>query len=342
MCRPQSVTCERCERVLPVGKRGRLPSTCRSCQRRVLRDRVATCKRCGKEFDAGTRGRFPAFCSQACSERVRRETQGPRPVRSRCESCGCDVVSTSRRKWCGPCGLRFRSAELFACKECGKHFKKTGGRTKLMFCSGECFHADRSRRAHEEREMLRSIDLVLSVIKRAGRTGSRIVRATERRFSTGHKTCGHCGAAFVHVGPKRFCSRRCQSKHHTIANGGRGTSSSHTTRAKRKGLPRIYTITRKKVAVRDGYVCQLCGQQTLMLWVDGDGRSPTVDHVVPLGHPRNLIHGHVWNNVQLACSDCNTRKGALLEHESLLIATNPREAVAAIRAGIGRMFLSDA
>ncbi len=54
-------------------------------------------------------------------------------------------------------------------------------------------------------------------------------------------------------------------------------------------------LSRREVFVRDGYICQYCGQET---------RELTIDHVTP----RFLGGEHTWENLVSACKACNQRK----------------------------------
>lgn len=327
MCRPDVVNCGRCGCNLPAGRRGRLPVTCKSCQVRVWRDQRATCKRCGKEFNAGSRGRFPAFCSSSCSQRVRRETQGPQLIRSQCDSCGCAVLSTSRRKWCDPCGVRLRSAELFSCKQCGKQFKKKGGRTKLMFCSMKCY-ADSKRIPQCEKELIHRLDDIIRNARHQRRLAARQQREESRR----RKTCKACACVFAvdaGCGKKfpRFCSTACRegAKQRRKKPAKQKGSRKHTTRAKRRGLPRQYSITLTKVAERDAWMCNLCGEPVARLDDFLSPRAPCIDHIVPLNMKANTRHGHTWDNVQLAHRKCNEAKGCTVACHSLLECDSPRQ-----------------
>ena len=101
-----------------------------------------------------------------------------------------------------------------------------------------------------------------------------------------------------------FCSRRCAKRHSRRSQGKR-----HTARAKRRGLPRDYSITALRLFTRDGWRCQLCGCSTpRRLMGKQHPQAPTQDHIIPLSDPSSP--GHVWNNVQCACQACNLRKQA--------------------------------
>ena len=64
-------------------------------------------------------------------------------------------------------------------------------------------------------------------------------------------------------------------------------------------LPRKWTValTAKNVYFRDSGKCQYCGMELSL-------NSATMDHYVPKAHGGQ----NVWENVVLACHDCNNRK----------------------------------
>lgn len=63
--------------------------------------------------------------------------------------------------------------------------------------------------------------------------------------------------------------------------------------------------TRRNIYERDGGVCQYCGRKRELSRL-------TLDHVVP----RSRGGVSTWENVVLACLDCNSRKGDRLPQES--------------------------
>ncbi len=61
---------------------------------------------------------------------------------------------------------------------------------------------------------------------------------------------------------------------------------------------------------RDGHKCQYCGST----------RRLTIDHVLP----RSRGGGDTWENMVVACSSCNTKKGdKFLEHTGMKLARKP-------------------
>lgn len=66
---------------------------------------------------------------------------------------------------------------------------------------------------------------------------------------------------------------------------------------------------------RDGWKCQICGESLLRGYTLLPGTrtphplSPTIDHIVPLSFGPSSP-GHVIDNCQAACWECNCRRGA--------------------------------
>lgn len=58
---------------------------------------------------------------------------------------------------------------------------------------------------------------------------------------------------------------------------------------------KIPPVSRKEILRRDAHQCQYCGNR----------KQLTIDHVIPL----SIGGKHIWNNVVIACSTCNSRKG---------------------------------
>ncbi|MCH8332940.1 HNH endonuclease [Candidatus Sumerlaeota bacterium] len=68
--------------------------------------------------------------------------------------------------------------------------------------------------------------------------------------------------------------------------------------------PRAVRFNRRNIYLRDRYQCQYCGQTP--------GRADlTIDHVIP----RSRGGRSVWQNVAVACTVCNTKKGNRLPAE---------------------------
>jgi 5-methylcytosine-specific restriction endonuclease McrA len=57
------------------------------------------------------------------------------------------------------------------------------------------------------------------------------------------------------------------------------------------------------IYVRDSWTCQVCLEPVLREHVQGDDRSPSLDHIEPQSH--TLIPDHSDRNLRTACLLCN-------------------------------------
>ncbi|MCX7016238.1 MAG: HNH endonuclease [Candidatus Sumerlaeota bacterium] len=78
--------------------------------------------------------------------------------------------------------------------------------------------------------------------------------------------------------------------------------------------PRRVRFNRRNIFLRDAFTCQYC-----------EARPPhgdlTIDHVVP----RSRGGASSWDNVVVACMNCNTRKGGLtLEEAAMKLVARPK------------------
>ena len=72
-----------------------------------------------------------------------------------------------------------------------------------------------------------------------------------------------------------------------------------------------YKPSRAMIYKRDNHTCQYCGATTRL----------TIDHVIP----RCRGGEDTWENLVVACSSCNTKKGnTLLEQTNMKLMRNPR------------------
>jgi hypothetical protein len=81
-------------------------------------------------------------------------------------------------------------------------------------------------------------------------------------------------------------------------------------------LSKIMNInpSRSMIYKRDNHTCQYCGARSKL----------TIDHVLP----RSRGGEDTWENLVVACSSCNTKKGSmLLEHTGMKLARKPKAPV---------------
>lgn len=72
--------------------------------------------------------------------------------------------------------------------------------------------------------------------------------------------------------------------------------------------------SRSMIYKRDGHKCQYCGST----------KELTIDHIIP----RSRGGEDTWENLVVACTSCNSRKGdKLLEDTNLVLQTIPRKPI---------------
>lgn len=281
--------CVGCGGVLPPAKgtktRKFCSKVCRSRSIRPLAKRSSFCEDCKSPFDEQKLIGPPKRVCDGCARARKRSAASQKMLLSSCERCAVSFGhrSTSRPRFCSaecrwPDAKSNRPAK---CKACGETY--TRRKPRQQYCSAWCF--------------------------------ARPSRSKQPR------PCIRCGATFT-PGPcsnaGKFCSRGCsfaaRREGHPLARekgvqrrGGR----SHKARCEHYGAP--YTpISRKAILEHFGWECQICGRALLRRQQRGDGgridgRSPTVDHIIPLSLG-TASPGHTWGNVQAACLDCNVAK----------------------------------
>lgn len=178
--------------------------------------------------------------------------------------------------------------EQRVCERCGGEFSARRDRP-TRFCSQACVAA--SQRKWDDRGSRRNAR------RRAARRRQRFERLIAEAAagtSGGNRVwvqgdCLVCSEPFLSPGlASRYCSRECRAE----ARSSRSWISFEDRRA-------IY--------VRDGWVCQICGEGTSRRFTAGDPWSPTLDHIVP--RARGGSDDAV--NLRLAHSWCNSVRGDL-------------------------------
>ncbi|MGD7007613.1 HNH endonuclease [Metabacillus sp. 84] len=72
----------------------------------------------------------------------------------------------------------------------------------------------------------------------------------------------------------------------------------------KKNGPIDSDITITKLISRDGNRCYLCNDEVDLQCDKNSKKAPTIEHVIPVSKGGT----HTWNNVKLACRDCNVLK----------------------------------
>lgn len=170
--------------------------------------------------------------------------------------------------------IRGVTSDEYSCRWCGSVWVNIRGGSRSQFCSAE--HKNEWEKADKR-------------------------RSYEKHPQTGEvAACAECASVFVRVQPNQVvCSARCRRR-----RNGRLRSLNRGTWAPSESL-------RERVWVRDGGLCQLCGDPVPNLpRYDGAGKIPdeypTLDHILP----RSRGGSNDYENLQLAHWKCNVLKGA--------------------------------
>jgi len=143
--------------------------------------------------------------------------------------------------------------------------------------------------------------------------------------------CQHCGVTFTysHYGsagrPRKHCSPECRiawrdarqetkESRRAYRERVKGTDKYLARRRIEKAKYRHHRRERIKgesidpveVFSRDKWRCQICGTRITKSIGDNRPREATLDHIVPIAAGGT----HSWGNVQSACRQCNSVKGA--------------------------------
>lgn len=225
-----------------------------------------------------------------------------------CEQCGKQFEA----KWKGNrfCSLECSqehmrqtrtTRQMQNCIVCGKPFLGESYR-KSKYCSLECRNAD-WHNAHAvalgkcaEEKAKRDIE------KERRKIAKRLIRVLKKEIQQKEKAaqppvlleCAECGKVFISHNGTKYCTDSCRRRHRNRAR---------ERRIYRNGKPDL-SISLTKLYMRDMGVCALCGRR-----IDFDGDSngahyPSIDHIIPLS--KGGVHR--WDNVQLACRECNNKK----------------------------------
>lgn len=293
---------------------------CRKCKQCYKIKVVRNCAWCGTPFTVKHKAEC---CSKKCAierknekEKVRQRIirhgtsadpyTGPRC----CIICGKSFSPDKRHphaKKCHACVLngdyrnRGNVNRNRTCVVCGKDFEITVSGSQIC-CSPDC-SAERKRQKSRERYVPKPVKI-------------KPVKIKEPKPMVTH-TCEVCGKVFENYQPVQFaCSGECKKerdkrikKEYRKNHPHNHNKRQHERFAEEKLVDKDITI--KKLFMRDGGVCYLCGENCNWNdlirgdgWATAMGKYPTIDHVIP----RAKGGEHSWENVRLACYECNTRK----------------------------------
>ena len=193
------------------------------------------------------------------------------------------------------------------CLFCGAVFtpKKGAGRPR-KFCSSECQRAadrDNKRIHYTGKRQDVCIQCGIELPKFKTKFCSDRCRKIHEGLILDHgeltKVCPICGKEFkTFKSNKITCSEDCSNVRKWRIQDN-------------SGIKIDYDISLKKLAARDGNICQICGQPVdwedkilkKVRYVYGNN-YPSIDHIIP----KSKGGLHAWDNVQLAHRHCNSLK----------------------------------
>ena len=237
------------------------------------------CKWCNKKFRKGG-GRCKGwFCTVTCSGMFQRNKRAVKEFWEWAKPC----------KRCGGCVGRLTKEPL--CEKCKQEKKLCTAGAWLFYKFMRPCQCGKPIWKHKNAG---SVELCCDCIKK----------------STHEVSCNICGVKFTAKGRKASCGRNCRD---CKARSKQARKGKHRERCKKYGLP-YESVSLAFLYARDKGHCKICKCKclkrfsTILGTKEPNPRSPTIDHVIPLGHPDNYNHGHTKENTQLCCWKCNVEK----------------------------------
>lgn len=265
-------------------------------------DIIKNCPICGERFEIKKNGALTKYCSEVCSDEARRIRNRER---WREANPGWDDGTNKVCEWCGQAfTVPARNAHIarFCSEEC-----KSRSKGHMPLEEYKTLLEKQKEETMERNERQRLIKKIYQLLKKEINNREKVIEERNRIDSLTRR-CVECGEMFYNPSPNVLtCSTECSRK--------RSRRISRTIYKGRINDSNLVdkNITLTKLYNRDDGMCYLCGIQCD--WDDKVttdkghtivGKSyPSIEHMIPLSKGGK----HSWNNVKLACMECNTLKG---------------------------------
>lgn len=211
-----------------------------------------------------------------------------------CAHCGaaCErpAVRGQRPRWCSQrCSDLGKKGRASVCQRCGVEYFGLGAK----YCSIRCTGSVRGGRSTE----LVHVGPVPEPI--APPTPTTVVTSPKWWGVIINGPCAWCSENFTATsGSARYCSKRCQRQAGESRQGDKFVVP-----------PRF----RYAIYQRDGWVCQLCGEDVNRNARTWDDWAASLDHIIP----RSTGGPDTWENLRLAHRWCNAIRGDGTYHADL-------------------------
>ena len=233
------------------------------------------CETCGKEFIITTTlGK--RFCSENCKHTARRNRNPKPPKIANCKYCNSSYIK--------------RYTSLYCSDECRKeHYRKQYNRKRtIKLYRYKCIECGKHGYSKRKKDYCSD--------KCSDRAYSKKKSIKQRRL----KKCAYCNK--WHYKSRVYCSDECSRK-----NMKRNQVIAKTKRMNKARQNGQFDadIDIYKLIERDGEQCYLCGDSVSFNVHYNDPKYPTIEHVLAIANGGT----HSWDNVKVACRDCNNNKG---------------------------------
>lgn len=294
------------------------------------------CQYCGKEMTGRKRNYCDIECGRNAYKKKFKDQREQKKVTKACRECSKEFVPMM--PWgkfcCDRCRDKYKRQHpnypSCICKHCGKEYVPKS-KERTTYCSRECAFEHKKSNAR-------------------GKTPH--LAKTKKQF-----ICVVCGSAFKsHCSSAKYCGAECRR----VAGLIQGHDNKYSTPRKCKWcekmfIPEVNAKTwaycceehrelavkehdnrhgiskakRKRIYLRDGCKCKLCGKPMRMDKIHTLGTNkphplaPTIDHIIPKsiarqqGWTKHQIHDD--SNLQAAHWQCNIDKGVSAVGEQILL-----------------------